>query len=91
MSKNSITLQIGEHQRGADKTARIPLKVVKSKKILRKPDWIRIKVRGTVSHLKTILRKHHLHMVCEEGSCPNLNECFSGGIATFFIMGDICT
>jgi lipoic acid synthetase len=93
MTRNSTTLQIGEHQRGADKTARIPLKVVKSNKFLRKPDWIRIKVPtgGTVSHLKTILRKHHLHTVCEEASCPNLNECFSGGTATFLIMGDICT
>jgi len=30
MSRNSTTLQLGEHQRSADKTARIPLKVVKS-------------------------------------------------------------
>jgi len=46
MSRNSTSLPIGEHQRGADKTARIPFKVVKSNKFLRKPDWIRIKVRG---------------------------------------------
>ncbi len=37
------------------------------------------------------MRKHKLHSVCEEASCPNLGECFSGGTATFMIMGDICT
>jgi lipoic acid synthetase len=29
--------------------------------------------------------------VCEEAACPNLHECFSGGTATFMIMGEICT
>ena len=38
-----------------------------------------------------LLRQHKLHSVCEEASCPNLGECFSGGTATFMIMGDICT
>jgi lipoyl synthase len=87
------TLKIGEAQRGAEKTARIPVKIVPTDKPLRKPDWIRIKLPtgGTVAQLKAKLRKHHLHTVCEEASCPNLNECFSCGTATFMIMGDICT
>ena len=29
--------------------------------------------------------------VCEEARCPNLNECWSAGTATFMIMGEICT
>ena len=95
MNKSPTSLKIGEAQRGADKTARIPIKVVVSEKdkLLRKPDWIRIKTPKTdaVGRLKATLRKHHLHTVCEEASCPNLNECFSGGTATFMIMGDICT
>jgi len=37
------------------------------------------------------LRENRLHTVCEEASCPNIGECFSGGTATFMIMGDICT
>ncbi|WP_156499607.1 lipoyl synthase, partial [Oleiphilus sp. HI0061] len=41
--------------------------------------------------IKGKLRKHKLHSVCEEASCPNLGECFGGGTATFMIMGDICT
>jgi lipoic acid synthetase len=37
------------------------------------------------------MRKHGLHSVCEEASCPNLTECFSHGTATFMILGAICT
>ncbi len=32
-----------------------------------------------------------LHTVCESAKCPNQGECFSQGIATFLILGDICT
>lgn len=86
-------VKIGQPQRGADKTARIPIKITPTDKPPRKPNWIRIKVPtgGTVGKLKATLRKYHLHTVCEEASCPNLNECFSGGTATFMIMGNICT
>ncbi len=83
----------GVKQRGAEKVARIPVKVQASEKIQRKPKWIRAKapLGGEVQKLKGILRSHKLHTVCEEASCPNLNECFSHGTATFMIMGDICT
>jgi len=43
------------------------------------------------NEIKSILREHRLHTVCEEASCPNIGECFSKGTATFMIMGDICT
>ncbi len=63
-----------------------------SNQFIRKPDWIRIKAPNKdIGKLKTKLRKHHLKTVCEEASCPNLNECFADGTATFMIMGDICT
>jgi lipoic acid synthetase len=32
-----------------------------------------------------------LHTVCEEARCPNLNDCWSRGTATFMIAGDQCT
>lgn len=32
-----------------------------------------------------------LHSVCEEARCPNISECFSQKLATFLILGDICT
>lgn len=85
----------GEKLRGAEKTARIPVKVevLPREQRLRKPKWIRAKFSGTkaVTDLKKILRDNGLHTVCEEAACPNLGECFGNGTATFMIMGDICT
>lgn len=83
----------GVKQVGADKVARIPVKIQPTEKPLRKPKWIRAKapLGAEVQKLKSVLRSHKLHTVCEEATCPNLNECFSHGTATFMIMGDICT
>lgn len=80
-------------QRGAEKLARIPIKIEPTIEALRKPDWIRIRIPTTpaVANLKKILRDNKLVTVCEEASCPNLAECFSHGTATFMIMGDKCT
>ena len=80
-------------QRGAAKTARIPVKIETTRRPLRKPPWIRARSPAdpAVSRLKEVLRENRLHTVCEEASCPNIGECFSGGTATFMIMGDICT
>jgi len=85
--------EIEKKQRGAAKTARIPVKIEMTTRPLRKPAWIRVRSPSdpAVSRLKSILRENHLHTVCEEASCPNLGECFAGGTATFMIMGDICT
>ena len=78
--------------RGESKVSRIPIKVVPTEP-KRKPDWIRSKVPSNpeVSRLKTLLREHQLHTICEEAACPNLGECFTQGTATFLIMGQICT
>ncbi|MDX1693164.1 MAG: lipoyl synthase [Ketobacteraceae bacterium] len=83
----------GEKLRGAEKVARIPIKVVPTETLPKKPDWIRVRVpaSGEVQRVKKLLREQKLHTVCEEASCPNLPECFGGGTATFMIMGDICT
>ena len=82
-------------QRGAEKTARIPIKIVPAER-LKKPEWIRIKLGAGIeaerfNEIKDTLREHKLHTVCEEASCPNIHECFGKGTATFMIMGDICT
>lgn len=76
----------------AAKTARIPIKIV-PQPMLRKPEWIRMKVPDSArfQEIKRVLRENNLHTVCEEASCPNIGECFSGGTATFMILGDICT
>ena len=83
----------GEKKRGADKVARIPIKVIPTETMPRKPEWIRVRIPASpkINEVKQKLRKHGLHTVCEEASCPNIGECFGGGTATFMIMGDICT
>ena len=83
----------GEKLRGADKVARIPVKVIPTIEMPRKPEWIRVTLGNNekVEKIRQTLRKHKLSSVCEEASCPNLGECFSSGTATFMIMGDICT
>ena len=82
-----------KHERGAAKTARIPIKIEPTEKPLRKPAWIRARSPAgpAVQRLKKVLRENQLYTVCEEASCPNLGECFAHGTATFMIMGDICT
>ena len=84
--------QAGIKETGAAKTARIPIKIVPQAP-LRKPEWIRMKVPDSArfQEIKQVLRDNNLHTVCEEASCPNIGECFSGGTATFMILGDICT
>jgi len=91
--KNDATPSSQNKQRGAEKLARIPIKIEPTTNPPRKPDWIRIKVSNTpaVAKLKQLLRENNLVTVCEEAACPNLSECFSHGTATFMIMGDKCT
>lgn len=82
-----------EKQKGANKTSRIPIKIVPFEK-LAKPDWIRVKGASPNTRfyeIKDILRASGLVTVCEEASCPNIGECFGKGTATFMIMGDKCT
>lgn len=82
----------GVKESSAEKTARIPIKIV-PQPAMRKPEWIRMKVPDSArfQEIKQVLRDNNLHTVCEEASCPNIGECFSGGTATFMILGDICT
>lgn len=82
----------GVKETSEQKTARIPIKIVPQAP-MRKPEWIRMKVPDSArfQEIKQVLRENKLHTVCEEASCPNIGECFSGGTATFMILGDICT
>jgi len=59
----------------------------------RLPKWFkRTLVPGTQSRRTAeILREHDLVTVCEEASCPNRNECYSKNVATFMLMGEVCT
>jgi len=82
--------EIGQKKKGSEKITAIRITVENTPK---KPAWIRAKLPtgARVNAIKTLLRAHHLHTVCEEASCPNLGECFDHGTATFMILGDICT
>ncbi len=37
------------------------------------------------------VRNNQLVTVCEEAHCPNRNECWNRGTATFMLLGDTCT
>lgn len=60
---------------------------------LRLPAWLRKGQRHpeAVTHLRGELRGLGLHTVCEAARCPNIDECFHRGTATFLILGEVCT
>jgi lipoic acid synthetase len=60
---------------------------------LRKPEWLKIKIRSGPDKLRveSVLERLTLHTVCEEAGCPNRMECFSRQTATFMILGKYCT
>lgn len=86
-------IETGIKLRGIDKVSRIPIKILPTEELPKKPEWIRAKITDfeEIQRIKNLLRQQKLHSVCEEAACPNLPECFAGGTATFMIMGDICT
>jgi lipoic acid synthetase len=63
----------------------------------RKPEWLKMRPPSgeRFTEIKGILREHDLHTVCEEASCPNMGECWSGqdraGTARFMLMGERCS
>ena len=89
-----VKSEIKRSQRGADKVARIPIKVIPTTGALpKKPPWLKARAPTDpkVLNLKNLIKKERLHTVCEEASCPNIGECFANGTATFMIMGALCT
>ena len=99
---NSIPLQVlasdsaltpGAKQVGENKIGRSPVTFDPNAPVLRKPEWIRVRIPSgnAVAKLKAKLRENRLVTVCEEASCPNIHECFSHGTATFMILGEVCT
>ena len=58
----------------------------------RKPAWLNKKIDLAKCHsIKYLLKDLNLNTICQEALCPNISECFSKGIATFLILGNICT
>jgi len=64
-----------------------------SEKPLRIPPWLRIKLpkNENFSCTSGLIEDLDLNTVCQSAKCPNKWECFSKNVATFLIMGAICT
>ncbi len=58
-----------------------------------RPDWLRVRYQRneTFKEIEELKSGLDLVTVCEEARCPNIDECWSAGTATFMLMGDICT
>lgn len=57
-----------------------------------KPEWLKIRPpTETFSELRQLVAHFGLNTVCQEAHCPNMSECWSGGTATFMVLGDTCT
>ncbi len=57
------------------------------------PSWFKQNLPDTkqIGKMKLAFREKNLATVCESARCPNMGECWGRGVATFMIMGDICT
>ena len=66
---------------------------VESKRGIGKPEWLkkRLPPGGNVARVERIVEDYGLHTVCHGARCPNCNECFHEGTATFLILGERCT
>jgi lipoic acid synthetase len=62
-------------------------------KLVPKPNWLKVRAPSgeNYTRIKDMLGELKLATVCQEARCPNIGECWSGGTATFMIMGDTCT
>jgi lipoic acid synthetase len=58
-----------------------------------RPAWLKVRVRATpeLDQVRRTVTESGLHTVCFSAACPNLNECWSRGTATFMIGGSRCT
>ncbi|MFV0531999.1 MAG: lipoyl synthase [Flavobacteriales bacterium] len=58
-----------------------------------KPKWLRVKLPTGKKYtaLRSLVDKYELNTICQSGSCPNMGECWGEGVATFMILGNICT
>lgn len=60
---------------------------------MRIPPWLRIKLPKSENFSSTsgLVADLGLNTVCQSAKCPNKWECFSRNVATFLIMGTVCT
>ncbi len=60
---------------------------------LRLPRWVAARARplGSGDGTRALLKRADLVTVCEEARCPNLAHCYGRGVATFMVLGEVCT
>ncbi|MCV2531079.1 MAG: lipoyl synthase [Candidatus Lightella neohaematopini] len=61
---------------------------------LNKPDWLKIKIPKEYNNIKnteSIINYYRVNTICKAANCPNIINCFSHGVATFLILGNLCT
>lgn len=46
---------------------------------------------GSLNRINDLLKQGDLSTVCDWANCPNIGECYDHGVATFLILGRICT
>ena len=57
------------------------------------PDWFRqdLPDMDKIRSMQKMFRSSNLHTVCESARCPNIGKCWGMGVATFMILGEVCT
>jgi len=57
------------------------------------PSWFRQELpdMDKIRAMQRKFRNSGLHTVCESALCPNMGKCWGQGVATFMILGEICT
>jgi len=56
-----------------------------------KPPWLKIRYNPASGKVKELLAKYRLNTVCQSAHCPNCQECWASGTATFMVLGEECT
>jgi lipoic acid synthetase len=61
--------------------------------LTRLPAWFRQEIpdASKIESMKEMFRGSRLHTVCESAHCPNMGKCWGQGVATFMILGEVCT
>jgi len=59
----------------------------------RLPPWFKQNIPDMekIRSMKEMFRGSGLHTVCESAHCPNMGKCWGEGVATFMILGEVCT
>jgi len=59
----------------------------------RLPPWFKINLKtgDGFRNVQKQVQANKLHTICRSAACPNQNECWNAGTASFMIMGDVCT